>query len=123
MKKVILLLIILSSLSNFSCTDRDDQLAEVNIRIKNASSYVFDEVQVGDAETLLKNIAPNEFSEYLEFETAYRYAFIEIKSGDETFTLPVIDFVGETPLTFGFYTYILHVDDEGNVSLDLVSDL
>ena len=30
------------------CTDRDDEVIAVNIRIQNASSLTFDEVQVGD---------------------------------------------------------------------------
>ncbi|MEX0287566.1 MAG: hypothetical protein AB3N14_00510 [Flavobacteriaceae bacterium] len=106
----------------FACTDRDDDINEVKIRIKNASSITFDEVQVGDAEEVHTNVAPNDFSEYLVYETAYRYAFIEIKSGEETFTLQPIDFVGETALPIGLYTYELDVSAEGDVMLEFKID-
>ena len=106
----------------FGCTDRDDDINEVKIRIKNTSSITFDEVQVGDAEEVHMNVAPDDFSEYLIYETAYRYAFIEIKSGAETYTLQPIDFVGETPLPIGLYTYELDVSAEGDVMLEFKID-
>jgi hypothetical protein len=104
------------------CTDRDDDVNEVNIRIQNVSDITFDEVQVGDAESLHMNIGPDEFSEYLVYETAYRYAFIQIISGAETYTLQPIDFVGETELPIGLYTYELSIGAEGDVMLEFRID-
>ena len=105
-----------------SCTDRDDDLDAVNIRIKNASSLVFDSVTVGESEEPYTNLAPDSYSDYQVFEEAYTYAFIRIASGEETFTLQPVDFVGETPLPFGFYTYELDVTDTGEVVLSFVID-
>lgn len=99
------------------CTDRDDDINEVNIRVQNVSSLAFDEVQVGDAEKVHMNLAPDDHSEYLVYETAYQFAFIEIKSGAETYTLQPIDFVGETALPIGLYTYELNISAEGDVEL------
>ena len=104
------------------CTDRDDDLTAINIRIKNVSAISFDTIQVGGAEQLHQNIAPDNFSDYLKYEVAYRYAFIEIMADGETYTLQPIDFVGETPLSFGFYTYELNVSDTGNVLLEFKVD-
>lgn len=121
MKRLIVLLLSVASLTT-GCTDRDDDVNEVNVRIKNVSDKTFDEVQVGDAEELHMNISPDDFSEYLVYETAYRYAFIQILSGEETFTLQPIDFVGETALPIGFYTYELNITEEGDITLNFVID-
>ncbi len=121
MKRCLLLVMILV-LGTQACTDRDDDLVAINIRIKNASDLVFDSVQVGESEQPITNLSPDDYSEYQEFETAYTYAFIQISSGEEVFTLQPIDFVGETPLPFGFYTYELDVTDTGEVLLNFVID-
>jgi hypothetical protein len=105
-----------------SCTDMDDEVTNANIRIKNLSSLTFDEVQVGEQETLHTNIAPEDYSDYLPYETAYSSASISIKAGEETFLLQPPDFVGETELPPGFYTYELNVTEEGGVSLNFKAD-
>ena len=53
---------------------------------------------------------------------AYQYAFVEIKSGEDIYVLQPIDFVGETELPIGFYTYKLNINEEGEVSLQFVVD-
>ena len=109
-------------LFSFGCTDRDDDISAINIRIQNNSSVDFDEVQVGGEGFIHTDVASGSFSEYLEYETAYQYAYIRIESDSETYVLQPIDFVGETPLALGFYTYELDVSEEGNVSLKFVND-
>ncbi len=93
-----------------------------NIRISNNSNINFDSVQVGAAAYIHTDVSPGDFSEYLEYETAYRYDFIEIKSGSESYILQPIDFVGETPLEKGFYTYVLNITDHGDIQLNNVKD-
>ena len=104
------------------CSDRDDDLEGVNIRIKNESNVTFDTVQVGSDEMIHESIDPDEYSDYLEYETAYSYSYINIMVGGENYVLQPMDFVGETPLEFGFYTYALSISEEGNVILDFVVD-
>ena len=104
------------------CSDRDDNLDGVNIRIKNESSVTFDTVQVGSDEMIHENIGPEEYSGYLEYETAYSYAYINITVGEENYVFQPIDFVGETPLENGFYTYGLSISEEGDVILNFVVD-
>jgi len=121
MKQLIVLLLSVACLTT-GCTDKDDDVNEVNIRIKNVSNLTFNEVQVGDAEEPHMNISPDDFSEYIIYETAYRYAYIQIQSGAETYTLQPIDFVGETELPIGFYTYELNITGEGDIELNFVID-
>ncbi|WP_299529308.1 hypothetical protein [Ulvibacterium sp.] len=110
------------TLLTLGCTDRDDDVDAINIRIKNASNRNFDEVQVADAEEVYENVASGDYSGYLVYETAFQYAFVQIRSGEETFTLQPIDFVGETPLPIGFYTYELDITADGNVNLNFRID-
>lgn len=44
-------------------------------------------------------------TDYKVFESAYGYAFIELEIGGKTYTIQPIDYVGETPLEDGNYTY------------------
>lgn len=121
MKKAVFSLFFLFALA-ISCTDRDDDLTAVNIRLRNTSEIVFDEVVVGDGPQIYENLAPDSFSEYKEYETAYRYAYIQITSGEETFVLQPIDFVGEEELPIGLYTYELSLTEEGEVLLEFRID-
>lgn len=121
MKNFLLGIAILSAIL-ISCTDRDDEVAVVNLRIKNESTLLFEEVQVGEALEKHSNVGPDEFSPYFEYETAYTYGYIEIKSGEETYILQPIDFVGENPLPPGFYTYNLDISTEGEVILHFTID-
>ncbi len=100
------------------CTDRDDDIDSVNIRVKNNNDFTYETVQLADSETLLTDIAGGAYSEYLQFETAYRYAYIEIVAAGETYVLQPIDFAGETPLNLGFYTYELTIGEDGNIALE-----
>ncbi|QBA63526.1 hypothetical protein [Muriicola soli] len=121
MKKLLLFIFVLGAV-NMACTDRDDDPTAVNIRIKNSSTIQFDEVVVGDEEHLYEDLAQDSFSEYKEYEMAYRYAYIRITSGEESFVLQPIDFVGEEELPFGLYTYDLNLTEEGEVTLEFVID-
>lgn len=116
-------LVFLIVLVCFGCTDRDDSVTMANIRVKNVSNLNFDTVQVGAEDKIHESVSPDAYSDYLEYETAYTYDYIKITSGEEgVFILQPIDFVGETPLTPGFYTYELNVLESGEVQLKFVVD-
>lgn len=114
-KHLILLLAVL--ITSFSCTDRDDNISKINLRIKNTSSVTYQEVTVVSDATKYTDISSGSYSGYLEFDTLYTYAYINILADGETYVLQPIDFVGETPLTPGFYTYELNIDENGQVLL------
>ncbi|MEO9892438.1 hypothetical protein [Aurantibacter sp.] len=116
MKKLALLLIAIVLVFG-SCTDRDDDLSGVNIRIKNDSNINFNSVAVGGSDEVYENISSGGYSEYLEYETAYRYNSVYIESDSTSYNYSPIDFVGEDSLNFGFYTYELSISEEGEVDL------
>ncbi|RKR07006.1 hypothetical protein CLV91_3236 [Maribacter vaceletii] len=121
MKKQIVFLVLVF-IAIVGCTDRDDNVSKVNLRIKNTSTVNFDEVTVVSSENVYSNIAVDAYSDYLEFDELYSYAYVQILADGETYTLQPIDFVGETPLAVGFYTYELGIDQTGNVVLVLKTD-
>jgi hypothetical protein len=76
----------------------------------------FNQVRINpfDSETLFGDLGPGEISDYISFELAYRYAQVKLFIEDEEYLLQPIDFVGETPLENGNYTYIIGVSDIQN---------
>jgi len=106
----------------FGCTDRDDNISAVNLRIKNTSELNFNTVRVGAEDKVHQNVAAGDFSDYLEYEEAYRYAYIEIETDSATYVLQPIDFVGEEKLDIGFYTYELTPIEGGEVDLKFNTD-
>lgn len=121
MKKYLFALLSLIIFS-VGCTDRDDNITAVNLRVKNNNSFAYDKVQVGADDKFHENLAAGSYSNYLEYETAYQYDYIKIDTTGNSHVLQPIDFVGETALAPGFYTYELKIDTEGNVGLNFKRD-
>jgi len=94
-----------------SCGSDDDPTGDILIRVENNSTVDFEDLVVGS--TNYSDVNSGEYSQYRPFEIAYRYNYIELKSEGETFILQPIDFVGETPLTPGQYTYQLNILEAG----------
>ena len=101
---------------------------EVRLRVENKSSFDFDEVQLnpGNDKKDLGTIKAGGKSSYHAFETAYRYGFISIRIKDTTLTLQPIDYVGESPLAPGKYTYVVDVlgklSENASLTLELVKN-
>ena len=115
MKNSVLVIFLLLTL--VSCTK--DDLAnpnEVLIRIENTSDFDFKNVIVNTSggENNYGNLDSHQTSDYKIFELAYRYAFIELKIDEETYTIQPIDYVGETALNTGKYTYVINATSSGN---------
>lgn len=110
MKKTILLCAIL--LIALGCS-KDEKPSEINIRLSNVSSYSFENIVVntGTGEVSFENIDPGELTDYKTFDIAYHYAFVELQIDGGKYTLQPIDYVGETPLKPGFYTYQINAND------------
>ncbi|NIR45397.1 MAG: hypothetical protein GWN99_13345 [Gemmatimonadetes bacterium] len=93
------------------------------IRLANLSSVDFDSVVVTFPEQVERygRVPQGGVSEYRGVSQAYRYAHVEAFAGDETYLLEPIDYVGETLLAPGRYTYQLRIRD-GHLSLTLQVD-
>tara|TARA_R110000764_G_scaffold171274_1_gene258082 strand:+ start:758 stop:1123 length:366 start_codon:yes stop_codon:yes gene_type:complete len=120
MKRVLLLSIFCIGLF-FSCTDRDDNVSMVNIRIQNSTSLFFSEVRVAKNDTVYENIEAGKFSEYIEFEKAYPTAALTILTDSTSLNyFPTKVFTDSLPI--GFYTYEITLDEENQVGLNFRID-
>ena len=91
----------------------------VQVRIRNESQVAFDQVRVvfprGPAADY-GPLAAGASTAYRTARQAYPYAYIRVTVDGQTLTLQPRDYVGETPLEPGRYTYALTLD---HGSLDL----
>lgn len=107
------------------CTDRR---GEVMIRIHNVSAFDYTEVFVNSpgGQHVYGDLSAGETSEYREYVYSYSYAFIQLKIDEEIFTIQPIDYVGETKIPGGNYTFEVDANENGGqydrLSLRLVED-
>ena len=108
------------------CTSVQESTASgVEIRVANRSDRDFDSVDVTFTTDKVSYgpVAKGATSEYRSTPKAYRYALVVVTAGGETFRFQPIDFVGETPLAPGRYTYALNVEpSDRQVTIDLIED-
>lgn len=107
----------------FNCTT-DSETAQVRLRVTNVSDYNFENIVVRDKD--FNNLNFGQTSEYQIFDYAYSYDFIELKIDGKTYTIQPIDFVGESKLKNGDYTYAIDANTSeeqyGKLSLVLIED-
>lgn len=97
----------------------------IEIRVANRSDRDFDRVVAtfDPGRVDYGAVAKGATSDYRRIQQAYRYALVEVTAGGQTFRFHPIDFVGETPLEPGRYTYALSIEPSDNtVTIDLVED-
>lgn len=91
--------------------DSADELPDaVYLRLRNGSDVSFDTIIVSVGEPIDFGALPARAdSEYLPADGIYSYAYIEGASGEARVTHQPTDYIGETPLGPGYYTYVLSV--------------
>ena len=115
------ILIILAVITTVACTDRDDDITTVNIRIQNSTKILFQEVRVAGADTVYENIAVGDFSNYLEYGEAFEEMSLTIMADSTSFSYtPETAFTDSLPI--GFYTYELSLDEANQLNLKFKID-
>lgn len=128
MKTYLTLILFLLLITGCSILSGDDEATEVNIRLSNVSPYSYQDIRVSstDDQVSYGDLESGEFTDYKIFEKAYRYGFVELQINGSTYTLQPIDYVGETPLENGYYTYQINANDSddrfGKLSLTLIKN-
>ncbi|WP_057940244.1 hypothetical protein [Algoriphagus resistens] len=105
-----------------SCSD--ETIPEgILIRVENSSNVDFKDVLVssGSGNMEFGAIKARKKSDYREFESAYRYGFVSVLANGKELRIQPYDYVGETPLSKGYYTYKLDLEtsDPDNLFLTL----
>ncbi|WP_153795777.1 hypothetical protein [Foetidibacter luteolus] len=111
-----------------SACNRDETtepFEEVQIRVLNAAFASFKNCKVSTYDDLYNygDIGVNEYSAYHTFQKAYRYGYVELTMNNRPYILQPTDFVGETPLSKGKYTYkIIYSEESKNIDIQLIKD-
>ncbi|MDN6311026.1 MAG: hypothetical protein L0J60_10150 [Psychroflexus sp.] len=97
----------------------------MKIRLSNVSEFDFENITLKTHQNNVSfdDLNSGQKTNYKEFELAYRYAFVELDINGETYTYRPMDYVGETQLENGHYTYEINVDDLDNQSNQLILKL
>ncbi len=118
MKKLLIGIISIATLLSCSNDEDDKNSSELKIRLSNVSQFDFQNIKVNtassDGNVNFENLKSTKKSDYKEFDSAYRYAFVELEIDGKKYTLQPIDYVGETPLEDGNYTYQINANDSEN---------
>lgn len=123
MKNILILIVLTIIISGCS---KDE--SELKIRLSNVSQYDFKNIVVNTSTGIVnfEDIKSGQTTEYQIFDMAYRYAFVELEIDGKTYTLLPIDYVGESLLENGNYTYQLDANDTDDqftrLSLTLIKD-
>lgn len=119
MKRFALAVLLLGCSSAFESPGDGD----IQIRIANASSASFSNVAVifPEQEVDYGAVPVGRSSNYRRVTVAYAYARIDVQIGSTELRIQPIDYVGETPLQPGRYTYALDIID-GHLTLEFKRD-
>ncbi|RAI83854.1 hypothetical protein [Algoriphagus yeomjeoni] len=123
MKKLLTLLVGIILLTTCADDSDFDNPTGIFIRVENASGVDFKDIFIssGSRGVEFGDLKAGKKSDFNEFENAYRYGFVRLMADGEELRLQPFDYVGETPLSNGYYTYKLNLDetDPENVRLSL----
>jgi hypothetical protein len=98
----------------------------VEVRVMNGSEVLLDEgiLHLPGDSIVFSGLQPGLSTPYQEVAQAYRIATVQVVVAQDTARLQVIDYVGETRLSPGRYTYVLSFADNmtTHLALELVED-
>lgn len=85
---------------------------DTRIRLLNASAFEFTNVTFSSGMSQLEfaRIGPGEVAEYRAVEEAYRYGYFDALVDGQRRTIQPIDYVGESTIGDGDFTYMIMVD-------------
>lgn len=125
--KQLAVLLVVTVLILCSCSEAENPTG-VLIRVENSSTVDFQDIIIssGAGQVEFRNVAGGAKSGYKSFETAYRYGYVKLNTEGKELVMQPFDYVGETPLSPGFYTYKLGLENSGSstsyLTLELVLD-
>lgn len=116
-----------------SCKKNKPTYNDTQVRIHNATSWVFYDFTVDPQGTLGDNpglkaynygqVNIGSFSDYHKFDQVFRYAWIRLTMNGKIYIIKPFDYTSETPLAFGRYTYKMNYDAVADrVLIELVAD-
>ena len=98
------------------------------LRLSNTSSFDYNNIIINTTtgNVSFEDINSGEKTAYKIFEKAYRYAYVQLEIDGAMYIIQPIDYVGETPLKGGTYTYEINANESdeqyGRLSITLIED-
>lgn len=96
-----------------------------HIRLRNSSTFDLTSVtfRPGQAEIKFTRIEPGQTTNYIPVANAYRYGYLEVLVDGSRRVIQPIDYVGESFIGEGRFTYVISVDPSTlNPSMTMVKD-
>ena len=112
----------------FVCCSNNNSDDSILLRISNTSSFDYKDVIINTTtgNVSFEDIESGDKTAYQSFETAYRYAYVQLEIDGSMYIIQPIDYVGETPLANGKYTYEINANESdeqyGKLSITLKED-
>ncbi|MEL6483900.1 MAG: hypothetical protein AAFU57_15920 [Bacteroidota bacterium] len=104
-------------LTFFGCDEADTETTDlrtptnaVEVRITNTTNFDFEEVILMTQE--VGTVLAGESSSFYVFDTAYEYGYVKAMVDGKEYVAQPTDFVGETPLGPGQYSYLVSIFDD-----------
>lgn len=85
------------------------------VRVRNGTEHAFRQVVVNGQ--YYGDIDAGQSTEYRNLRVAYRYANVRLLAGSREIRLSPEDYVGETPLGSGKFTYVLNMTGAEQIDL------
>ena len=83
----------------------------MELRFENGSQQTFDLLHVAFSRVAeFEDLRPGEVTEYQEFNDSYSYGFVRAVIGTDEYVIEPIDYVGESKLESGKYTFVYRID-------------
>ena len=119
-----ILLFLFGGLMLIACQKKDDTPQsnnKVNIRLSNSSQVKFKDASFNGIN--FGDLKPGKTSDYKIVENAYHYGQVSIVIDEQTYGWQPIDYVGETPLEKGYYTFEYQFNEDSKTLTDsLIKD-
>jgi len=134
MKRLIVYILIIGVFSLLSsCKKNRPAYTDTQVRILNTTAWTLNDCTVDPFGTFSQNPGPysynygqvnvNSNSHYRAFEKIHRYSWVRLTMNNKTYYLTPYDYIGETPLSHGRYTYKISYDAATDrLGLELVND-
>ena len=124
MKNVIyslLVLIVITTGCNVASQDGDN----VQIRVSNESTYPLQNFRIntGGGDNTYGTINAGSKSDYASYEYSYNYFYVSVDIDTSTFVIQPIDYVGESKIKPGKYTYSISVETVGDQPVSFTGQL
>lgn len=124
MKKIIAPLFI-SILVITGCNVVGNEDTEVEIRVQNTSSFTIESLRIatGGGDFTYETLTPGQISDYNLFDYSYSYFFVSFSIDTNSFIQQPIDYVGESKIKTGKYTYNIAIETLGDRPDYFIGDL